>query len=165
MNGLNELERISCILCRLCPMKLRNHFGFLSLEDLFQELSSTYDIVVVSYSVIKLVHSSLCNLLLEAACFSITFISSMLTVEVNFLFQVVGNHQIIRAVVSQILVFLQTLCHINVLIEYHYGLIVVCRGSECAIALAFTQYEKELTWKVTKHKREVKQKRERKEAK
>lgn len=111
-------------------MKLRNHFGFLSLEDLFQELSSTYDIVVVSYSVIKLVHSSLCNLQLEAACFSITFISSMLTVEVNFLFQVVGNHQIIRAVVSQILVCLQTLCHINVLIEYHYGLIVVCRGSE-----------------------------------
>lgn len=32
-----------------------------------------------------------------------------------------------------------------------------------AIALAFTQYEKELTWKVTKHKREVKQERERKE--
>lgn len=34
-----------------------------------------------------------------------------------------------------------------------------------AIALAFTVYEKELTWKVTKHKREVKQEREMKEQK
>lgn len=110
-------------------MKLRNRFGLLSLEDLFQELSSTYDIVV-SCSVIKLVDSSLCNLQLEAACFSITFTSTMLTVKVNFLFQVVGNQQIVRAVVSLLLVFLQTLFHINVSIEYHYGLIVVCRGSE-----------------------------------